>query len=62
MAGVCGFFDYAPGLLQAPFQVDVLDGWEHHPLEGLAVVDRAISIPGPDATGQDALDGTVVVF
>jgi hypothetical protein len=45
MAGVCGVLDDVAGLPQAPFQVDVLDGWEHsssyvlghlhHPLDGL---------------------------
>ena len=30
--------------------------------ENRAVVDRAILVPGRDATGQDALDGAVVVF
>jgi hypothetical protein len=61
-----------PVIPQAPFKVDVLDGWEHGPsdvlgplhhlLEGLAAVDRAIPVPGCDATGQDALDGAAVVF
>jgi hypothetical protein len=40
---------------------DVL-GDLHNPLEGLAVVDGAIPEPGHDGTGQDALDGTAVVF
>ena len=72
MAGVCGVLDDAAGLPQAPFQVDVLDGWEHgpsdvlgrlhHPLMGFAVVDVAIPIPGSDANGQDTLDGAAVVF
>jgi hypothetical protein len=69
---VCGVLDNAAGLLQAVFQVDVLDGWEHnpsyvlgclhHPLKSLADVDRGIPVPGRDATGQDALNGAVVVF
>ena len=40
---------------------DVL-GRLHHPLKGLADVDGAISLQGHDATGQDALDGAVVLF
>jgi hypothetical protein len=40
---------------------DVL-GRLHHPVEGLAVVEGAIPVPGPDSTGQDALDGSAVVF
>ena len=40
---------------------DVL-GHLHHPLEALADVDRAMSVPGCDATAQDALDGAAVVF
>ena len=72
VAGVCGVLDDAAGLPRAQLQVDVLDGWEHgpgdvlghlhHPLEGLAVIDRAIPIPGCAAKGQDALDCAVVVF
>ena len=32
MPGVCGVLDEdAAGLPQAPFRVDVLDGWEHDP-------------------------------
>ena len=67
MTGLCGVLDDAAGLPQAPFQVDVLDGWQHgpshvlghlhHSLKGLAVVDRAIRM-----LGQDALDGAAVVF
>ena len=59
-------------LPQAPFQVNVLHeckpcpsdvlGHLHHPLECLVVVYGAIPTPGRDATGQDALDGAVVVF
>ena len=72
MAGVCGVLDDVAGLPQAPFQVDVLDGWEHsssyvvghlhHPLEGLAVTYGANPVPGSDVTGQDALDAAAVVF
>ena len=40
---------------------DIL-GSLHLLLEALAVVDGAIPITGRDATGQAALDGTVVVF
>uniref|UniRef100_A0A4W5KMR5 Centrosomal protein 170Ab n=1 Tax=Hucho hucho TaxID=62062 RepID=A0A4W5KMR5_9TELE len=67
VAGFCEVLDDAVGLPQAPFPVDVLDGWEHgpsdvlgqlhHPLEGLAFIDRAIPVPGCDANGQDALNG-----
>jgi hypothetical protein len=32
----------------------------HNPLEGL--VDGVITVPGLDATGQDPLDGSAVVF
>ena len=62
----------AVGLPHVPFRVNNLDGWEHgpsdalgclhHMLEGLAGVDGAILIPGRDGTGQDALNGAVVVF
>ena len=72
MARGCGVLDDAVGLPQAPFQVDVLNGWghspsdvlgrPHHSLKGLAVMYSAISIPGHDATDLDALDGAVVVF
>jgi hypothetical protein len=41
-------------MLLAPFRVDVL--------LVLAVVDRAILVPGSDATGKDALNGADVVF
>jgi hypothetical protein len=34
----------------------------YHKLEGLAVKDRAIPVPGRDAADQDALDSAVVVF
>ena len=72
MAGVCRFLEDAAGIPQAPFRVDVLDGWEHgpsdvlgclhHTMEGLEVVNIEIPISGRDATGQDSLDGAVVVF
>ena len=69
MAGVCGVLDDAAGLHQAPGPVDVLDGWEpgdvlsrHYLLNGIAVVDGAVPVPGHDASGQDALDGAAVVF
>ena len=42
--------------------VNTVLGRLHHQLEGLAVVDEGIPIPGSDATGQDALDGAAVVF
>jgi hypothetical protein len=57
MAWVSGVLGDAASLPQAPFRVDVLDGWEHVPNDGLAVVDGAIPVPGRDATGQGALDG-----
>ena len=34
----------------------------HQPLEALAVVDGVITVPGLDATGQDPLSGSAVVF
>jgi hypothetical protein len=40
----------------------MLLGRLHHLLEGLAVVDVAISVAGRDATGQDTGDKAVVAF
>ena len=72
VAGLCGDPDDAACPPQAPFRVDGLDGWKHghsevlghlrHLLEGLAVLDDAIPVPGHDATGQDAQNGAAVVF
>jgi hypothetical protein len=33
VTGMCGVLDDAAGLLQAPFCVDVLNGWEHGRIE-----------------------------
>ena len=61
MTGLCGVFEDATCLTEAPFQVDFQDGWEHspsdvlgcvhHPLEGLVVVDGGIFVLEHDATG-----------
>jgi hypothetical protein len=37
-------------------------GHLHQPLEGFVVVDRAILVPGRDATGQDAPDSAGATF
>ena len=60
MAGVCEDFLMLCAILKHS-PSDVL-GRLHHPLKGLAIVDGAIPVPGHDTTGQDALEGALVVF
>ena len=53
MAGECGVLEYAACLPQAPFRVDVPDGWMHGhsdvlgslhpPMKGLVVVEEQFS-------------------
>ena len=57
-------------LPQVPLEVHVLNRWEHgtsdgqgrlhHLLKVLVVESGAVSIPGCDAAGQDALSGAAV--
>ncbi len=65
MGQVAGVFDNPPGFPCTPPGVDVLKGGKltsnnvagssHGPLQGPAVVSGAVSKPGGDAAGQDAL-------
>ena len=66
MTWVTGVFDNFGGLsLTLPSKKlgpgDVL-GHTHYPLLHLLVGCQSVAIPGGDATGQDALDGIVVLF
>lgn len=70
MTRVAEVFDNFQGLPLTPPGIEVLDGRKlgpsnvlgrtHYPLQCLAVRGQAVSIPGSDATSQDALDGAVV--
>ncbi len=62
---VAGVFDNPPGFPCTPPGVDILEGGKltsnnvagssHDPLQSPAVASGAVSIPGGDAAGQDAL-------
>ncbi len=68
MGRVAGVLDDPPGFPCTPHTVDVLEGGKHYaicssnmagsshdPLESFAVASGAVSKPGGDAAGQDAL-------
>ncbi len=65
MGRVAGVLDDPPGFPYAPPGVDVLEGGKltssnvagsaHDPLQSFAVASGAVSKPGGDAAGQDAL-------
>ncbi len=64
MGRVAGVFDNPPGFPCTPPGVDVLEGGKltsnnvagsSHPLQSPAVASGAVSKPGGDAAGQDAL-------
>ncbi len=65
MGRVAGVLDVSPGFRFTPPGVDVLEGRKltsnnvagssHDPLQSFAVASGAISKPGSDAAGQDAL-------
>ncbi len=65
MGRVAGVLDDPPGFPHAPPGVDVLEGGKltsnnvagssHDPLQSFAVASGAVSKPGGDAAGQDAL-------
>ncbi len=65
MGRVAGVFDNPPGFPCTPPGVDVLEGGKvtsnnvagssHDPLQSFAVASGAVSKPGSDAAGQDAL-------
>ncbi len=65
MARVAGVLDDPPGFPYTPPGVDVLEGGKltsnnvvgssHDPLQSFAVASGAVSKPGGDAAGQDAL-------
>jgi len=62
---VAGVFDNPPGFPCTPPGVDILEGGKltsnnvagssHDPLQSPAVASGAVSIPGGDTAGQDAL-------
>ena len=70
MTWVAGVFDNLKGLTLTPPGIEVLNGTKlgpsyvlsrsHYPLSCLVVGDRAVAIPGSNATRQDALDGAAV--
>ncbi len=65
MGRVAGVFDNPPGFPCTPPGVDILEGGKltsnnvvgssHDPLQSPAVASGAVSKPGGDAAGQDAL-------
>ncbi len=65
MGRVAGVFDNPPGFPCTPPGVDILEGGKltsnnvagssHDPLQSPAVASGAVSIPGGDTAGQDAL-------
>ncbi len=65
MGWVAGVLDDPPGFHYTPPGVDVLEGGKltsnnvvgssHDPLQSFAVASSAVSKPGGDAAGQDAL-------
>ncbi len=63
MGRVAGVFDNPPGFPYTPPGVDILEGGKltnvagssHDPLQSPAVSSSAVSKPGGDAAGQDAL-------
>ncbi len=65
MGRVAGVFDNPPGFPCTPPGVDILEGGKltsnnvagssHDPLQSPAVASSAVSKPGGDAAGQDAL-------
>ncbi len=71
MGRMAGVFDNPPGFPYTPPGVDVLEGGKltsnnvagssHDPLQSPAVASCAISKPGGDAAGQDALHSAGVV-
>ncbi len=72
MGRVAGVFDNPPGFPCTPPGVDILEGGKltsnnvagssHHPLQSPAVASGAVSKPGGDAAGQDALHSAGVEF
>ena len=70
MTWVTGVFDHFLGFPLTPPSILVLDGTKlgpsdvlgraHYPLKRLKIRCRAVTKPGGDATGQDALDGAAV--
>ncbi len=67
MGRVAGVLDDPPGFPCTPPGVDILEGGKltsnnvagssHNPLQSFAVASGAVSKPGGDAAGQDALSG-----
>ncbi len=65
MGRVAGVFDNPPGFPCTPPGVDILEGGKltsnnvpgssHDPLQSFAVASGAVSKPGGDTAGQDAL-------
>ncbi len=65
MGRVAGVIDDSPGFPYTPPGVDILEGGKltsnnvasssHNPLQSFAVASSAVSKPGGDAAGQDAL-------
>ncbi len=65
MGRVAGVLDDPPGFPYTPPGIDFLEGGKltsnnvagilHHPLQSFAVAGGAVSKPGSDAAGQDAL-------
>ncbi len=70
MGRVAGVIDDPPGFPYTPPSVDVLEGGKltpnnvagssHNPLQSFAVASGAVSKPGGDAAGQDALNSAGV--
>ncbi len=62
MGRVAGVIDDPPGFPCTPPGVDVLEGGSSHDhLQSFAVASGAVSKPGGDAAGQDALHSAGVV-
>ncbi len=57
MGRVAGVLDDSPGFPYTLPGVDILDvaGSSHYPLQSFAVASGAVSKPGGDTAGQDAL-------
>ncbi len=65
MRRVAGVLDDPPGFRYTPLGVEILEGGKltsnnvagssHNPLQSFAVASSAVSKPGCDAAGQDAL-------
>ncbi len=70
MGRVAGVFDNPPGFPCTPPGIDVLEGGKltsnneagssHDPLQSFAVASGAVSKPGGDAAGQDALHSAFI--